>query len=66
MADFTFDEVITALKNAEAEGRLDDARQLALIADGMMKGQQAQAEPEGPTFDSVMGQLNKEENTRQS
>lgn len=35
MADFTLDQVLQALKNAEASGNTGDAKRLAQIADGM-------------------------------
>lgn len=58
MSDPTLQDVMIALRKADAEGNVEDARKLAAIADRLSKSQLQQ--DEGPTFDSVMGQLNKE------
>lgn len=59
MSEYTYQEVISALKAADAAGNVEDARKLAKIAESMSQPEIAQEES-GPSFLSVMGQINKE------
>lgn len=59
MAEYTYEQVVSALKAAHAAGKTEDARKLAQIASSMSQPEVMQEET-GPTFMSVMGQINKE------
>jgi len=59
MAQVQFNDVMEALKAADAAGNTEDAAKLAEIASSMMSSEPPQ-EKAGPTFKSVMGQINKE------
>jgi len=58
MAQVQFNDVMEALKAADAAGNTEDAAKLAEIASSMMSSEPPQ-EKAGPTFKSVMGQINK-------
>jgi len=65
MADYTYEQVMQALRAADAaassgdQAAAADAQRLAQIASQMSQSP-AEVEQEGPTFKSVMGQINKE------
>ena len=59
MVEYTYEQVMQALRAADAAGETEDARRLAQIAQSMSQPS-TPAEPQGPTFRSVMGQINKE------
>ena len=58
MVEYTYEQVMQALRAADAAGATEDARRLAQIAQSMSQPS-TPAEPQGPTFRSVMGQINK-------
>jgi len=59
MVEYTYEQVMQALRAADAAGATEDARRLAQIAQSMSQPSEP-LEPQGPTFRSVMGQINKE------
>lgn len=60
MADPTLQEVMTALRKADAAGNVEDAKRLAALADRLSSGQSTPAAPEdGIANDSAIGQVNR-------
>lgn len=60
MADYTLDQVMTALRNADAAGDAESARRLAQIADQMRsQPQQAQGRTVGQAVRGTMSQVNR-------
>ena len=61
MANVSFNQVMQALKAADAAGNKEDAARLAQIAASFNAPAQTKvAEQAGPSFKSIMGQINKE------